>query len=155
MHEAMDRLRVAAAEQERAVSLTARFQTLSYLGAALYAMGHASEAVTAFEQAVRVSPAPAPPTDLTLNLANACLAAGRREDARRALMTTLRNAPGHLEAQMLLQRLDQQPPDSPLTGAPLGESPESARKYLRTLTFSPVATGGGGPGTGEAGADAD
>ena len=142
MREAADRLRSAAEEQERTVSLATRFQTLSYLGAALYALGHAAEAVAAFEQAVLLAPPPFPPAELTINLTNAFLASGRRDDARRALLLTLRNAPGHLEAQMLLRRIDQQSPEVPLTGATLGESPESAKRYLRTLSFSPVSTGG-------------
>ena len=96
----------------------------------------------AFEQAVQLAPPPLPPADLTINLANAYLATGRRDDARRALMTALSNAPGHLEARMLLQRLEQQAPDAPTTGATLGESPESAKKFLRTLSFSTVPSGG-------------
>ncbi len=142
MREAVDRLRVAVQERDRTVSLAARFQMLSYLGAALYALGYTAEAVTVFQQAVQIAPPPAPPTDLTINLANALLASGRREDARQALLMTLSNAPGHLEAQMLLRRLDQQSPGMPVTGSTLGESSESAKKYLRTLSFSPASSGG-------------
>ena len=142
IREAVDRLGAAADERERTVSLGVRFQTLTFLGAALYALGKATEAAIAFQQAVRIAPPPMPPVDLTINLANAYLAAGRRGDARRALLMTLRNAPGNQEALMLLRRLDQQAPDEPVTGATLGESPEGARKYLRTLSFSRVSAGG-------------
>ena len=142
LREAVDRLRSAAAEHESKVSLAVRFQTLSYLGAALYALGYTAEAIIAFQQAIQVAPPPNPPPDLTVNLASALLACGRRDEAQQALRTTLRNAPGHLEAQMLLERLDQQPAGSVMTGATLGVSPEGVRKYLRTLSIKPVGSDG-------------
>ncbi len=142
LREAADRLRAAAADQEHAVTLTARFQTLAHLGAALYALGRAAEAADAFEAAVRFAPPPAPPTELLINCANASLAAGRPEDARRSLERVLRDFPGNLEAQMLLGRLDQRDPETPLSGATLGDSPEGVLRYLKTLSFTPVAGGG-------------
>lgn len=145
LREAADRLQRAAEERERAVTQEARYQTWAFLGAALYALGRAADAAQAFEQAIRLCPAPEAPSDLTANLANAYLAAGRRDDARRALQATLATAPGHVEARMLLDRLDSHAPGAPLSGAILGESPEAARRFLRTLTFGTVAQGGLAP----------
>lgn len=145
LREAADRLRLAADEQERTVTQEARFQTWAFLGAALYALGRAPDAADAFEHAARLCPAPVTPPDLSVNLANAYLATGRRADARRALETTLQNAPGHVEARMLLNRLDSHAPDTPLSGAVLGESPEAARLFLRTLSFGTVAQNGYAP----------
>ena len=145
LREASDRLRRAADEQERTVTQESRYQTWAFLGAALYALGRAAEAADAFENAARLCPAPAVPPDLTVNLANAYLATGRRADARRALETTLQHAPGHVEARMLLNRLDSHDPNTPLSGAVLGESPEAARLFLRTLSFGAVAQGGYAP----------
>lgn len=144
MREATDRLREAASQNERTVAQAVRYQTLSYLGAALYALGQPTEAVEAFEQAVRFAVGTLPP-ELTLNLANAYLAAGRLQDARRALQTALRAAPGDMEAQMLLLRLDNRPVDEPVVGAVLGHSPENVQNYLRTLSFAQVAAGGYDP----------
>ena len=42
---------------------------------------------------------------------------------------------------MLLGRLDQRDPSAPLSGAPLGDSPEGVLRYLRTLSFTAVAGG--------------
>lgn len=145
LREAADRLRLAADEQERTVTQSARYQTWAFLGAALYALGRVADAANAFENAEKLCPTPVAPPDLTVNLANAYLATGRREDARRALETTLQNAPGHVEARMLLNRLDSHSPDEPLTGAVLGESPDAARLFLRTLTFGTVPQGGYAP----------
>lgn len=145
MREATDRLRAAAGDRERTVMQAVRFQTLAFLGAALYALGHSAEAVTAFEDAVRLAPEPGPPSDLNVNLANAYLAIGRREDARMALQVALRGAPGHVEARMMLQRLESSNSDEPVQGAVLGETPEGVKHYLRTLSFARVATGGYDP----------
>lgn len=144
LREAADRLGKAASDRDRTVSQIARFQTYAFLGAALYALGRAAEAVPAFEAAVRLSPAAAP-ADLTFNLANAYLAAGRRADSQRMLETTLQNAPGHIEARLLLERLAGTPADAPVTGSVLGESPEAAQRFLRTLTFGTVSHGGYAP----------
>ena len=145
MREATDRLRNAAGDRERTVTQGVRFQTLAFLGASLYALGHAAEAVTAFEDACRLSFAPGPPADLSVNLANSYLAVGRRDDARRALQQALRAAPGHVEARMMLQRLENSPADQPLVGSVLGETPEGVKAYLRTLSFARVASGGYDP----------
>lgn len=144
LREATDRLREAASQNERAVAQAMRYHTLSYLGAALYALGQPTEAVEAFEQAVRFAVG-TPPPELTLNLANAYLAAGRLQDARRALQAALRASPGDMEAQMLLQRLDNRSADEPVVGAVLGQSPESVQNYLRTLSFAQIAAGGYDP----------
>ncbi|BDI32380.1 hypothetical protein CCAX7_44310 [Capsulimonas corticalis] len=145
MREATDRLRNAAGDRERTVTQGVRFQTLAFLGASLYALGHAAEAVTAFEDACRLSFAPGPPADLSVNLANSYLAVGRRDDAKRALQQALRAAPGHVEARMMLQRLENSPDDQPLVGSVLGETPEGVKAYLRTLSFARVASGGYDP----------
>ncbi len=145
MHEAADRLGSAAAERELTVSHVARFETCAYLGAALYHLGRPAEAVTAFETAFQLSPTPVPPSELTLNLVHAYLAAGRREAAREALLYLLNYAPGHVAARMLLQRLDNTPDDEPVTGTILGESVESVKKYIRTLRFATVSSGGYDP----------
>ncbi len=145
LREAADRLHLAAEERERAVTQEARYQTLAFLGAALYALGRAGDATGAFEQALRLCPAPVIPPDLTVNLANSYLATGRRDDARRTLDETLDHSPGHVEARMLRDRLDSHEPGAPLSGSVLGESPDAARQFLRTLTFGTVAQGGYAP----------
>ncbi len=145
MREAADRLSLALSEQEMAVSLTARFETCANLGAALYAEGRPVDAVAAFETAFRLSPIPIPPTELTLNLAHAYLAAQRREAAREALLFLLSHAPGHVAARMLLQRLDHAPQNRAVAGTVMGDSIDSARKYLQTVNFTRVAGGGYDP----------
>lgn len=145
MREAADRLRASAGDRERTVMLVVRFQTLAFLGAALYALGYAHDAVAAFEDAVRLAPKPGAPADLSVNLANAYLAVGRRDEARTALMHALATAPGHVEARMMLQRLENSPADEPIVGAVLGESPEGVKTYLRTLSFARVSAGGYDP----------
>lgn len=143
--EAVDRLEAAAAETELTVSRAARFETLAHLGAAQYALGRPGDAARAFEGARRLRPASAAPPDLLLNLAHAYLADGRRADARAALSALLGRTPGHVAARMLLRRLDNTPPDQPVTGAVLGDSVESVKQYLRTLTFESVGAGGYDP----------
>ncbi len=145
MHEAADRLKAAVAEQELTVSQAVRFETYVYLGAVLYALGRPDEAVAAFETAFRLSLTPIPPSEVTFNLAHAYLAAGRREAAREALLYLLNFAPGHIAARMLLQRLDSAPDDETVSGNILGESVESVRRYLRTLNFASVSSGGYDP----------
>ncbi len=145
MREAADRLGTAASERELAISQKAAFDTFAYLGAALYALGRPAEAVTAFESAFRLSPTPVPPPDLNINLAHAYLAAGRREAARESLLYLLHHAPGHVAARMLLQRVDNAPGNAPVSGAIMGESVQSVKKYLQTLTFGMVDTGGYDP----------
>ena len=145
MREATDRLGEAMLEQEMAVSQAARFETCAFLGAALYAEGRPTDAVSAFETAFRLSPNPVPPDELTLNLAHAYLAARRRQAAREALLFLLAHSPGHVAAHMLLQRLDAAPDDSGITGSVMGSSVESARRYLQTLNFTRVAAGGYDP----------
>ena len=142
MHEAADRLGAAAADRELTVSQAVRFETCVYLGVALYHLGRPAEAVRAFETAFQLSPTPVPPSELTLNLAHAYLAAGRREAAREALQYLLNYAPGHVAARMLLLRLENTPEDEPVTGSILGESVESVKKYIRTLRFTTVSSGG-------------
>ena len=145
MHEAADRLGAAAADREMTVSQAVRFETCVYLGAALYSLGRPAEAVKAFETAFQLSPTPIPPSELTLNLVHAYLAVGRREAAREALLYLLNYAPGHVAARMLLLRLDHTPEDEPITGSILGESVESVKKYIRTLRFTTVSSGGYDP----------
>jgi tetratricopeptide (TPR) repeat protein len=145
MREAMDRLRAAANDRERTVMQAVRFQTLAFLGAALYALGNSQEAVSAFEDAIRLAPKPGPPADLNVNLANAYLAIGRRDDAQKSLQVALKTAPGHVEARMMLQRLENSSDDQPVAGAVLGETPEGVKTYLRTLSFSRVTSGGYDP----------
>ncbi len=145
MHEAADRLESAASEREMTVSQTVRFETCVYLGAALYSMSRPAEAVKAFETAFQLSPTPIPPPELTLNLVHAYLAAGRREAAREALLFLLNYAPGHVAGRMLLQRLDNTPADEPVTGTILGESVASVKKYIHTLRFTTVSSGGYDP----------
>lgn len=145
MREAVDRLQTAVRETDTSVSQTARFQTYAFLGAALYALGRPAEAVSAFETALRLSPLKSPPPDLTVNLANAYLAAGRRDDAVRLLQQTLQFAPGHIEARMLLQRLAAQPEGSAGGGMVLGTSPQSVKQFLRSLVFKTVPTDGYDP----------
>ncbi len=142
MREAADRLGGAITEQEMAVSQSVRFETCAYLGAALYAEGRPEEAVTAFETAFRLSPSPVPPEELTLNLAHAYLAARRRDAAREALLFLLAHAPGHVAGRMLLQRLDAAPQDPDVSGAIMGDSVDSARRYLQTIRFTQMAGGG-------------
>ena len=93
MHEAADRLGSAASERELTVSQEVRFETCVYLGAALYSLGRSQEAVKTFETAFRLSPTPIPPSELTFNLVQAYLAAGRRGAAREALLFLLNYAP--------------------------------------------------------------
>jgi len=145
LREAADRLQVAAAERSLTFSQAARFQTYAYLGASLYALGRPSEAVAAFEAAFQLALTPVPPSGLTLNLTHAYLAAGRRESAREALLFLLSHAPGHVAARMLLQRLESTPTDEPLTGSVLGESVETVKKYMETLDFTTVTSGGYDP----------
>jgi len=145
MHEAADRLGSAAAERELTVSQATRFETCVYLGAALYGLGRPVEAIKAFETAFQLSPTPIPPSELTQNLVHAYLAAGRRDAAREALRFLINYAPGHVAARMLLQRLDNTPDDEPITGTMLGESVESVKKYLQTLRFASVSSGGYDP----------
>jgi tetratricopeptide (TPR) repeat protein len=142
LREASDRLRAAADDKERTVTQTVRFQTLAYLGAALYALGRAEEAVEALEQAIHFSPRAGTPSDLRINLSNAYLAAGRADDARRVLQETLQETPGSMEARMLLERLGQRDPATPLTGSALGVSPASVLRYMHTLSFGTVTAGG-------------
>ena len=144
MREAVDRLSTAAVE-EMTVSQNVRFETCAYLGAALYAEGQPTEAVTAFEAAFRLTPTPIPPPDLILNLVHAYLAAGRRDAAREALLFLLHHTPGHVAARMLLQRLDNTPGDEPVTGTIMGETVESVKQYVRTLIFATVESGGYDP----------
>lgn len=145
MREAADRLQNAVRETDNAVSQTARFQTYAFLGAALYSLGQAADAVAAFETALRLSPLKSPPPDLTVNLANAYLAAGRRDDAGRLLQQTLQFAPGHIEARMLLQRLEAQAQHGASGGMVLGTSPQSVKQFLRSLVFKTVPTDGYDP----------
>jgi tetratricopeptide (TPR) repeat protein len=145
MREATDRLQSALDETELSISQDVRYETCAYLGAALYALGLPTEAAAAFEMAFRFSPTPVPPESLLMNLAHAYLATGRREAAREALRFLLFHVPGHVAAHMLAQRLDGSPPDNEVTGTVLGASPESARNYIRTLTFSQVHSGGYDP----------
>lgn len=145
MREAADRLQSAVRETENAVSQTARFQTYAFLGAALYALGKSVDAVAAFETALRLSPLKSPPPDLTVNLANAYLAAGRRDDAVRLLQQTVQFAPGHIEARMLLQRLAAQTEQGASGGMVLGTSPQSVKQFLRSLVFKTVPTEGYDP----------
>lgn len=145
MREAVNRLQNAVRETDNAVSQTARFQTYAFLGAALYSLGQAGDAVAAFETALRLSPLKSPPPDLTVNLANAYLAAGRREDAVRLLQQTMQFAPGHIEARMLLQRLSAQRDPGASGGMVLGTSPQSVKQFLRSLVFKTVPTDGYDP----------
>ncbi len=145
MREAVDRLQNAVRETDSAVSQAARFQTYAFLGAALYSLGQAADAVAAFETALRLSPLKSAPPDLTVNLANAYLAAGRREDAVRLLQQTLQFAPGHIEARMLLQRLSAQSESGASGGMVLGTSPQSVKQFLRSLVFKTVPTEGYDP----------
>ena len=145
MREAADRLQAALGEQELTISQAVRYETSAYLGAALYALGLPVLALTAFEQAVRFSPDAAPAPDLQMNLAHAYLAAGRREEARQTLHSLLTDAPGHVAANMLLTRLDSTAAGTPVSGAVLGTSPETAQNYIRTLSFTRSASYGYDP----------
>ena len=145
MREAADRLGAALDEHELTVSQAARYETCAYLGVALYALGMPAEAVAAFEMAFRFAPGPVPPADLTMNLAHAYLAAGRRGAAREAVQFLLAYAPGHVAATMLAGRLDDAPAGSPVSGMVLGSSAEAAERYVRTLTFSYPVSGGYAP----------
>lgn len=145
MHEAADRLGAAASERELTVSQAVRFETCVYLGAALYGLGRPVEAIKAFETAFQLSPTPIPPSELTLNLVHAYLAAGRRDAAREALLFLVNYAPGHIAARMLLQRLDNTPDQEPTTGMILGETGESVKRYIRTLRFATISSGGYDP----------
>jgi len=141
MREAVDRLGEAVSEEEMTVSQAARFETCAYFGAALYAEGFPADAVSAFETAFRLSPTPIPPDELTLNLAHAYLAARRREAAREALLFLLAHSPGHVAGRMLLQRLGNAPEGPHVTGSIMGDSVESARRYLQTVNFTRVPGG--------------
>lgn len=145
MREAADRLGSALEEHELTVSQAARYETYAYLGVALYALGLPAEAVTAFEMAFRFAPGPVPPADLTMNLAHAYLAAGRRDAAREAVQFLLAYAPGHVAATMLAARLEDTPVGSPISGMVLGSSSEAAERYIRTLSFSRPISGGYAP----------
>ena len=145
MREAADRLQAAQDEGELAVSQAARYQTCAYLGAALYALGLPSQALTAFEAAARFSPTAVPPADLLMNLAHAYLAAGRRRAARETLRLLLSEAPGHVAANMLASRLDANAESDTVSGSVLGTSPETAQNYIRTLAFSQSAAHGYDP----------
>ncbi len=136
MREAADRLQTALSEYELTISQVVRYETSAYLGAALYALGLPTQALTAFEQAVHFSPAAVPPADLQMNLAHAYLAAGRRDEAGQTLRSLLTAAPGHVAASMLLARLDSTAAGTPVSGAVLGTSAKTAQDYIRTLTFT-------------------
>lgn len=141
LREAVDRLRAAAADHERTVSQEIGFQTYAYLGAALYALGEAAGAADMFSAAVALHAGPTPPLDLMINLANASLASGRRQDAEEALTQALRDNPGAMEARMLLDRLRSRDESLPVTGAIFGESPQSVKRYMDTLSFSTMSQG--------------
>ncbi len=143
--EAADRLGTAATETELTVSRAARFETLAHLGAALYALGKPAEAVQPFEDARRLRPGYFAPAGLLLNLSHAYLAAGRRDSARETLQSLLDTYPGHVAARMLLRRLETTPANQPVTGAVLGDSVETVRQYLHTLTFETVSADGYSP----------
>lgn len=145
IREAADRLQHAADDQEHTVSQQVRFQTLAFLGAAHYALGNAAQAIGPFENAIRLAPHSPVPADLSFNLANAYLAAGRPQDARVLLQWMLADTPGHVEARMLMQRLEARSPEDTVTGFMLGVSPESIKKYLHTLSFRRVDTDGFDP----------
>src|SRR3569833_3340307 len=133
MREAADRLRASAGDRERTVKQVVRFQTLAFLGAALYALGYSYDAVAAFEDAVRLAPHPGAPADLSVNLASAYLAVGRRDEARTALMHSLAAAPGHNKTHKKHQHHKNNPTNKPKNNTNLGESPEGVKTYLRTL----------------------
>jgi tetratricopeptide (TPR) repeat protein len=141
LREAADRLRAASVEHERTVSQSVGFQTYTYLGAALYALGQPTAAADAFTQAVSLHLETKPPLDLMINLANAHLAAGHLGLAEQALDTALQDHPGAMEARTLLERLRSRTQDQPLTGSIFGETPESVKRFLNTLTFSSVPSG--------------
>lgn len=141
LREATDRLRTGASDRERTVSQDVRRQTYAFLGASLYALGDAAGAVDAFSSAVTLKSGSAAPADLLLNLANSLLAAGRRSEARKTLAEILQAYPGTIEASMLLERLDHHAESKPITGAVLGESPESVKRYLNTLSFASSPNG--------------
>lgn len=143
--EAVDRLQAASAETQMTVSQSVRFDTLAYLGAALYALGRPSDAVGAFEGARKVKPGRTAPAELLMNLTHAYLASGRRPEARQTLISLLGDYPGHVAGRMLLNRLNNTPATQPITGAVLGDSVESVRRYLHTLTFETVSAGGYSP----------
>lgn len=135
MREAADRLGAATADTDLTVTRDIRYESNAYLGAALYALGRGAESVSAFEAAFQLSPTPAVPPELSLNLTYAYLAAGRREAARETLLYLLEHSPGHVAARMLLLRLDSTPQEETVTGSILGASVESVKKYISTLTF--------------------
>lgn len=143
--EAADRLGTAATETELTVSRAARFETLAHLGAALYALGKPAEAVQPFEDARRLRPGYFAPAGLLLNLSHAYLAAGRRDSARETLQSLLDTYPGHVAARMLLRRLETTSANQPVTGAVLGDSVETVRQYLHTLSFETVSADGYSP----------
>ena len=145
MREAVDRLQTALAERELTVSQVVHYESSAYLGAALYALGLPAQALAAFEQAVRFSPAPVPAADLQMNLAHAYLAAGRRDEAGQTLRSLLTAAPGHVAANMLLARLDSTAAGTPVSGAILGTSAKTAQDYIRTLTFTDSVPNGYDP----------
>ena len=141
LREAADRLRVAANNHERAISQAVSFQTYAYLGAALYALGEAGLAADAFAKAITLRLTEATPIDLTINLANAYIASGNRQQAEQALEEALRDKPGAMEVNTLLQRLRSHGEPLPLTGTILGETPESVKRYIDTLSFGQVSQG--------------
>ena len=141
LREAADRLRSAAADHERTVSQNVGFQTYAYLGASLYALGDAAGAADVFSTAVSLYAGKTAPLDLMINLANAYLASGRRHQAEEALTQALSDNPGAMEARILLDRLRNRDQSLPLTGAVFGESPQSVKHYMDTLTFSAVNPG--------------
>lgn len=145
MREAADRLGAANADAELTVTRDARYESCAYLGAALYALGMAAEAASAFEDAFQLSPTPIVSPELSLNLTHAYLAAGRRAAARQTLLYLLQHTPGHVAARMLLQRLDSAPQEEAVTGSILGASVESVKKYIQTLTFETTESVGYDP----------
>ena len=145
MHEAADRLQEAAAEHELTVSQSVQFETYAYLGASLYALGQPQEAVAAFETAFKFTTTPLPPPELTLNLVHAYLATGRRKPAQEALSFLLDYSPGHVAGRMLLLRLENTPAEEQVTGSILGESIDSVKRYIQTLSFTPLSSGGYDP----------
>ena len=110
IQEAADHLRTALNDNEHTLTQRERFQSLAFLGASLYALGNPAEAVGQFEESVRVSPTTPVPPDLHVNLSNAYLAVGKRDQARLSLQQALDIDPDHVEARMLLQRLSHSSP---------------------------------------------
>ncbi len=141
LREAVDRLRAAAADHDRTVSLHVGIQIYAHLGAALYALGDAAGAADMFSAAVSLHAASPIPLDLLMNLANASLASGRRQTAEQVLIRALNDNPGAMEARLVLERLRSRSDSRPITGVILGESPESVKRYMDTLSFSSTDQG--------------